>query len=932
VCYEAKIERDDLEEGTMRNGVKQVVVFFGVAMFGTAVGCGDNASPGSPWSALLDDGDVASVVPGPPRPAAPLPPPPRSCPGDCASSPLASWTFDDCNPLSTELGDTAFSSISHPAFRAVSVACVAGIDNEAVSISGSDDIVYAPDQPDFQFNQGLTVAAWINPNRLAGTQSIVRKRFDGTSSFLLAIDGGKLNFVVNLTNGRAVGLTAPIPAGRFTHVAATYDGQQAILYTNGTVAAKSRAVGTLAPGAGPILIGNDANGREFKGIIDDVWLNTLAAPPATILGLTCLRKAPVVSLSPAQAPPVPAGTAVPFDLSVTNASSASCTAESFEYFASSLPFPLTVDSFSGILSPAPGKTAHATVNVTAFDEGVYGPFTFQYTVADTVSFALQATATATYVATAPPPPPPPSRTGCAPAPTEPVAPGGYYVNGNTVCTGDGRAHLLHGVDRPSLEWSSSGVNLSAADFQLMASWNANVVRIALNQDFWLAGSPLADPFYAATVDTAVTWAEQAGMDVILDLHWSDMGVLGSCVSTPTTGCQQLMPDANSLTFWSEVAARYQGDGRVMFELYNEPHDVSWDVWRSGGDTGSGWQAVGMQQLYDAVRATGAQNLVLIGGLNWAYDLSGVPANRIEGYNIVYATHPYTDTSGATRPPSDWQRAFGFLTATDPVVATEFGVLQDNACTTGYDAQVIQYADAHFAGWTAWAWYPGGCTFPAIIDDWAGTPSSTGTLVKAALLGYNDPPASPPRAGGGAGPDLSYTFDEEPQGWGLNNFDDPNATNLGAAVPPGGTAPTLAVSSTDGDPNPGSLQLTVGFTALDQYVDAVVNLGQPGLDLSGKTLHAMVRLVSGAIPVGGLQFHASSGAAFTYGSQTFVGGSTLTAGSWIPLTLELGAITGSGFDPTQIVQIGVQFYSGFSGNGTTFTSAGPVVFEIDTVTD
>ena len=33
----------------------------------------------------------------------------------------------------------------------------------------------------------------------------------------------------------------------------------------------------------------------------------------------------------------------------------------------------------------------------------------------------------------------------------------------------------------------------------------------------------------------------------------------------------------------------------------------------------------MQQLYDTVRATGAQNLVIIGGLNWAYDLSGVPA-------------------------------------------------------------------------------------------------------------------------------------------------------------------------------------------------------------------------------------------------------------------------------------------------------------------
>ncbi len=117
-------------------------------------------------------------------------------------------------------------------------------------------------------------------------------------------------------------------------------------------------------------------------------------------------------------------------------------------------------------------------------------------------------------------------TGCAAAPPHPPAPGGYYVNGNTICTADGRAHLFHGVDRPSLEWSSGGENLSLADFRLMASWNTNVVRVALNQDFWLAESPIFDPSYAGMVDSAVAWAEAEGMDVILDLHWSDAGVLG----------------------------------------------------------------------------------------------------------------------------------------------------------------------------------------------------------------------------------------------------------------------------------------------------------------------------------------------------------------------------------------------------------------------
>ncbi len=41
-----------------------------------------------------------------------------------------------------------------------------------------------------------------------------------------------------------------------------------------------------------------------------------------------------------------------------------------------------------------------------------------------------------------------------------------------------------------------------------------------------------------------------------------------------------------------------------------------------------------------MRATGANNTVIVGGLNYAYDLSGVASYAITGFNIVYNTHPY----------------------------------------------------------------------------------------------------------------------------------------------------------------------------------------------------------------------------------------------------------------------------------------------------
>ncbi len=308
----------------------------------------------------------------------------------------------------------------------------------------------------------------------------------------------------------------------------------------------------------------------------------------------------------------------------------------------------------------------------------------------------------------------------------------------------------------------------------MATWNANAVRIALNQDFWLQGSKYYNSSYVANVDQAVHWAEDAGMDVILDLHWSDRGILGSC--DPSGGCQQLMADANSITFWSDVASRYAGDGRVLFELYNEPHDVPWNVWKSGGSAG-GFQVAGMQQLYDAVRAAGADNLVVIGGLAWASDLSGVPDNRISGYNILYATHPYA--SNVTPPGFD--NAWGSLTKTDPVIVTEFG--DPSNCAGTYDSSVITYAQQHNASWTAWAWYATNppCNFPSVITDWSGTPSMTGAVVKAALLGYGDPSIGGKRDAGAEG--------AVDAGDGGAAASDGGATSDGGKAPSDGAAPS-----------------------------------------------------------------------------------------------------------------------------------------------
>jgi endoglucanase len=349
----------------------------------------------------------------------------------------------------------------------------------------------------------------------------------------------------------------------------------------------------------------------------------------------------------------------------------------------------------------------------------------------------------------------PTSAGSTDAGGHPIAPGGFYVQGNTIYDATGAPHRFHGVDRTSLEWSPQGQYLAASDYTAIASWKANAVRVPLDQDFWLSASPIYDAGYAGVIDQQVTSARAAGLDVILDLHWSDKGEMSSA-STGTLGTlpgQQRMPDANSVTLWQEVATKYAGNGHVIFELYNEPHDVTWSVWLNGGDTGADgaggatFTAVGMQKLYDTVRATGAENLVLIGGLDWAYDLSGVPTNRVQGHNIGYVSHVYHHNTG--HDATDWPTSWGFLTATDPVVLTEFGPFSNQSsevnCGLDYATSLLDYADSKSVSWTSWAWWvyaPNGtdngsdyCDYPSLLMDRTGTPNALGQIVKSRLATY-----------------------------------------------------------------------------------------------------------------------------------------------------------------------------------------------------
>jgi hypothetical protein len=195
--------------------------------------------------------------------------------------------------------------------------------------------------------------------------------------------------------------------------------------------------------------------------------------------------------------------------------------------------------------------------------------------------------------------------------------------------------------------------------------------------------------------------------------------------------------------------------------------------------------------------------------------------------------------------------------------------------------------------------------------------------------------------------VNYTFDTGTEGWVVNKR--ASDANLGAGVPDGGSLPTVSFAESDGDPSPGSLRLTVAFTGLWQYAAAGVVFGQ-ARDLSGKTLHARVRLVSGSAAGVWVGFYAcgvpdpGSGTAGPLCGELAarIDMAQLAKGAWAPLASDvvpsfIGRIPGPSFAPARVDEIGIEVYSqaeadAGTADGGTFASTGDVVFEIDSVTE
>jgi hypothetical protein len=147
-----------------------------------------------------------------------------------------------------------------------------------------------------------------------------------------------------------------------------------------------------------------------------------------------------------------------------------------------------------------------------------------------------------------------------------------------------------------------------------------------------------------------------------------------------------------------------------------------------------WSIASYQAMLNAVRATGATNVVLVGSMSYSQDLSGWLAHRPSDplKQMAAAWHAYSTFGQAWGTPGYAQPNFSpriyddvqrILSAGIPVIATETGD-QNTPGTRGAPlvTNVTTWADRHGVSVIGWTWNVWGEPAHVLTRDVDGTPT------------------------------------------------------------------------------------------------------------------------------------------------------------------------------------------------------------------
>jgi len=209
----------------------------------------------------------------------------------------------------------------------------------------------------------------------------------------------------------------------------------------------------------------------------------------------------------------------------------------------------------------------------------------------------------------------------------------------------------------------------------------------------------------------VTGATARGLHVLLDPH-NYAAYKEVRVGTPE------VPVAAFADFWRRLALQFKANPHVLFGLVNEPHSLATETWADAA-----------QAAIDAIRATGASNLITLPGNGYTGAWSwfertwyGTPNAEVMGRvrdpldRMLLEVHQYFDKDGSgtsadcVSPAIGAERLRRFTAWLKEnkrrALLAELGGGANAVCEQAVTG-ALQHLEAHPDVWAGWLWWAGG---------------------------------------------------------------------------------------------------------------------------------------------------------------------------------------------------------------------------------
>ena len=249
--------------------------------------------------------------------------------------------------------------------------------------------------------------------------------------------------------------------------------------------------------------------------------------------------------------------------------------------------------------------------------------------------------------------------------------GQLQVQGNQLCDGNGNPVVLRGV---SYGWHNLWprfYNKHTVKW-LKNDWHCTVLRAAMGIS--IEDNYLENPEFALKcINNVVKAAIKNDVYVIIDWH----------------SHYQKLEEAKA--FFSMMSRKYGKHPHVIYELYNEPVD---DTWESVKEYAT--------ELITEIRKNDPDNIILVGSPHWDQDLHLVADSPLQGMsNIMYTFHFYAATHGQElrdRVGDAWERGIPiFVSECAGMEATGDGPLDIPEWT-----KWIEFLEERKISWVNWS--------------------------------------------------------------------------------------------------------------------------------------------------------------------------------------------------------------------------------------